>query len=59
MFLNGLAFYLHHKFSSSGHSFFSYQGVDWFLLLLGLLDLDQSGDWINGLTIFWNKKIDY
>lgn len=52
--LSSLA-YLHYELPPSGHPPFRQQQVLRLLLLLGLLDLSQTTDWIHTLTVIWSR----
>lgn len=47
--------YLHDELPASGHPPFREQHILWLLLLLGLLDLSQSADWVHALAIVWSR----
>ena len=47
---------LHYELSPSRHPYLSDEGVDRFFLFLSLLNLDQSGYRVDGLSIFWKGK---
>lgn len=45
--------HLHDEFPSAWHPTLCQESVHWLFLLLGLLDLDEAGDGIDALPIFW------
>ena len=51
--IHNIISYLHDKLPPPGDPFLSHQGIHGILLLLGLLDLNESADGIDALTVVW------
>lgn len=51
---NNAIVYLHDELPASGQAPFRKQYILWLLLLLGLLNLSQTADWVHALAVVWS-----